>query len=365
MIITGFDIFKYHIPFKRAIQIKNLKLFHREGLIVALRNNHDNVGYGEIAPLPGMHKESIADCVLQLKDTHKKLLNTTILSCIRNLDEIIPTESLLPAVQYGLEAALLNMMAQNQNVHLCDLLSKKYKKKILVNALLSGDSDLVIFELKRHLSLGYRVLKLKVGKNNLEDDIALVSQVVKLIDAKAVLRLDANRSWNLNQAVEFLRAISPEKIDYLEEPLIDPGLLSELYQLTRTPLALDESVADTSAAELNFPKGVKVIIIKPSLIGCIKKIRKYIAVADDQGIAVVFSDTFHSSIGLIYNACLAASLSNKDIAMGFDTLQWLSKDILKNGIEIEAGTVDILKIGQKDRTPDFSILEKIELLSIL
>ena len=71
MKITAVDIYHYCIPFVTPIQVGQKMLDVREGFILALTDNDGRVGYGEIAPLPGLDKTLLDQCrrdILSLRD---------------------------------------------------------------------------------------------------------------------------------------------------------------------------------------------------------------------------------------------------------------------------------------------------------
>ncbi len=63
-------IYHYSVPFQEPITVKGHKLSQRKGLVLALQSeNGEHRAYGEIAPLPGLHKESLEAAERQIVET--------------------------------------------------------------------------------------------------------------------------------------------------------------------------------------------------------------------------------------------------------------------------------------------------------
>jgi O-succinylbenzoate synthase len=361
--IIQFTIYHYNIALKEPIQVGQRQLTNREGLILALVDDKDHTGFGEIAPLPGLHRETLDDCAQQSALLRKQILNqswhnNTGIPIAPNIDWTAQ-KVWAPSVQFGTEAACLNLIARRKSALLAALLATKYHKYLYVNALLSGSHETIIRRAQAALSSKYPSLKLKVARGGLKEDIQLVNEIGLLIKDKAMLRLDANRRWNFKQAIHFASQISPTTIDYIEEPLKDVTQITQYFKRTHIPIALDETLGDINPKNYDIPEGTRSLVLKPSLIGTLVKIKQYHRLARRNNIDVVYSDTFHTGVGLSYSVCLAASLMTKNVPLGLDTYQWLSQDLLVNKFEAKAGKIDVVQTFQNSNNIKFSLLSKI------
>ena len=73
------------------------------------------------------------------------------------------------------------------------------------------------------------------------------------LDHHISLRLDANRAWTLDEALEFASGIKGIKIEYCEESLKNPEQLDSFLEKSDLPIALDETLFNTENPEL-LPK---------------------------------------------------------------------------------------------------------------
>ncbi|HSX13343.1 MAG TPA: enolase C-terminal domain-like protein [Chlamydiales bacterium] len=155
---------------------------------------------------------------------------------------------------------------------------------------------------------GCKTLKLKVGHLSVENAVRHVSQYID----QYRLRIDCNRKWTLNQALEFTRHFRSTDFEYLEEPTKE---LIEFSKLTDFSIALDESLRDN----INIPNA-KYAVIKPSLTGHIPKL----------SLPTVLSSSYETSLGILQ----IARLASQEIAHGLDTFV---DDIIDPPIRVEEG----------------------------
>src|SRR5262249_33579189 len=83
-----------------------------------------------------------------------------------------------------------------------------------------GTTDSLEEQVADGLSHGFDVFYLKVGLDDAED-LQLVASVREALGRGPRLRLDANGSWTLPQAVRLLRALEEYDIDFVEQPVRD------------------------------------------------------------------------------------------------------------------------------------------------
>jgi O-succinylbenzoate synthase len=236
---------------------------------------------------------------------------------------------LYPSVQFGLEAAAANLLAAEKGVPLSRLLSAETHPVVSINGLLMGTVEKMIETAEKLLTAGYRALKLKVGRLRFDEEIALLRRLRRLAGPEVLLRLDANRAWDVEQARRFVTEIADCKIDYIEEPVKTSKMLLELLgeENLAVPVALDETLSEIDPAELNRFAVAKAVVVKPTFLGW-RKSRQFAERAQVIGMQVVVSSAFESGVGIFALVHLAASVNTEDVPAGLDTLRWLKQDIL-------------------------------------
>src|SRR5436190_8996746 len=82
-----------------------------------------------------------------------------------------------------------------------------------------GPRDSLVAQVADGLARGFEVFYLKVGLGDAED-LELVAAVREALGRGPRLRLDANGSWSIPQAVRMLRALEEYDIDFVDHPVL-------------------------------------------------------------------------------------------------------------------------------------------------
>lgn len=350
MKILSLNVSKYKIPFKFPLTVNNRILTSREGLVVQLMNSNGVTGFGEIAPFPGLHKENLDKVFAELHQLwpylNKTIADKSFYKINGEFEKWLGSGNLSPSTKFGIELALLNLVAASEKKPLYALLSESYTPYIKLNGLLAGSPASVYTQAKRLVEQGYQTLKIKVGRQPIKNDIRMIQNLRNIIGEDIDIRLDANRAWSLEDAIIFGNAVAECKIEYIEEPLKAPEEVSKFYGKTAMPVALDETLADIPLSKYVPEECIKAFVLKPSILGGIEKTVKICRRAEDNGIVPVISSTFDSGITLTALAQIAAIYTSPDTAMGLDTYKWLKEDLLDIPFKAEGGKVDIEEAGR-------------------
>ena len=295
-------LFYYQLPFSSPINFNGQKLCSREGLILQLQDNRKQLSFGEIAPLPGFSRESLQQATTQISS----LLNA-------GLENLQPENAYYPSVNFALVCALHNipLTAKANNLDTVPLLQ--------------GDNATLI---KQYLALNCpSLVKLKVARQRVRDDVLLFNQL-KRLNPCLMIRCDANQAWSIAQASDFFEQIDLLKLDYIEEPTGNHQnnlRLAEKYQIG---LALDETLQDIN---FNYQHNacIKTLVLKPTLIGSLKRVQNFIDIAGQQQLQVHISSSFESIIGLQQLTALANIYREKcTVSLGIDTLKYFQSALL-------------------------------------
>lgn len=238
-----------------------------------------------------------------------------------------------PSVRFGLETALASLSRGSERGTGPGLAC--FDGEIPISGLLVGSRDRILRRARRLRNAGCRAVKLKVGFRPLPDDVELTRAVRKVLGDDVGLRLDANRSWSLEQAVRYGRAIGVTGVEYLEEPLRDPSRLEDFSDATGIPVALDESLVGLRPDDLEKHPAVAAVVLKPTLLGGIGRSSEWIAKALEMNVRPVVSACFESGVGLLALAGLAWSCTGDAVPAGLDTYRWLDGDVVRPRIPVQ------------------------------
>lgn len=262
----------------------------RKGSLIQIVDKVGNNGWGDIAPLPNWSKETLQEA---LQDLEKK--KETILAidwqekeCLEELNNL----SLHPSSLFGLESALYS------------LLTPITKCPIMTSSLLMGSCEEILAQAEQREREGYTSVKLKVGSLNFDEAFFIIDRLKNVFS----LRIDVNRAWETEEALNFFSQFPLDSFDYVEEPFQNPQDLA----LFTHPLAIDESFPESlSLLDLeNLPK-LKTLVYKPTLQGGMTKCMSLHRWAKARGVTLVLSSSFESDIGLTHIASMAHRLSLK------------------------------------------------------
>ncbi|MCW8995234.1 MAG: o-succinylbenzoate synthase [Psychromonas sp.] len=308
--ITEAKLFAYQLPFSSPINFNGQQLKSRQGLILQLQDSHQQLSFGEIAPLPGFSRETLTQATAQILT----LLNS-------GLENLQPQKAqYYPSVNFALACALQKIPLDLKATNIDSV------------PLLQGDNTEV---LKQYLALKRPALiKLKVARQTVDNDILLFKQLSEL-NPYLMIRCDANKGWSRTQASYFFEQIDNLKLDYIEEPtrVHQANLqLAEKYQIR---LAVDETLHNI---DFNYQHKacIKALVLKPMLIGSLSRVQNFIEIAGEQQLQVHISSSFESIIGLQQLTALAARYKTKcSLSLGIDTLKYFQNGLLTDSKQIK------------------------------
>jgi O-succinylbenzoate synthase len=344
--ISHFQVFQFTLPLSRPLTIGKDRLDARTGLVVELGNAQGDLALGETSPLPGLSPETLEQAGQQLAGLGASILGREVPQNLEaqagGFDDWLRGYNLSTSVRFGFETAVLGLMAAAKGMALPEILSNEPSHIVPVNGLLSGARSAIMDRAETLLASGYNAFKLKVGRLSLDDDLAVVRELKSLLGDDVVLRLDANRAWDVDQAIAFAHGLSNTAVDYIEEPVKSFDLLMQLVQEPHMslPLAIDESLLEMEPEDLSGLPKMKAVILKPTLLG-FEKTMRFARTALDVGITPVISSAFESGVGITVLAQIASSLNLDNVPAGLDTLDWFGEDLLVNTMQIEKGRLAV------------------------
>ncbi|WGE59590.1 o-succinylbenzoate synthase [Actinobacillus equuli] len=299
------QLYRYRIPVETGVILRHRRLKQREGLVVKLTEDNQ-VGWGEIAPLPEFSQEDLSLAQQQTEQWLAKWL-------AGQQDDL---DSYVPSVAFGLSCALAELngeLAEQGN----------YRAAVLCY----GDPDELYTEL--NALEGDKIGKMKVGLYEANRDGLIANMLLEALP-DLQLRLDANRGWTLEKAVKFAEKIANEnksRIQFIEEPCKTPELSRLFAQASGIAIAWDETVREPNFVVKNEPN-VTAIVIKPTLVGSLQKCIRLIEQAHQQGLIAVISSSIESSLGLTQLARFAQQYTPQTTP-GLDTLDLMQYQLLR------------------------------------
>jgi len=302
--------------------------------------------------LPGFSQESLKEAQKQALALKSRILNQNIpLHCDQfdgSLERWLKPYHLFPSVAFGLESAILNLLAEGKGGPSRRYIGTAPPYGVPLIGLLEGSFEAITKETRRLYREGVRMFKLKVGRSDAEEDLRKIEKIKEIVKDEATLRLDANQAWSFKEALDFAKALRDPSalrpqddpsitlkssrrghfIEYVEEPFKNPSpqRISDFYRATGIAIALDESLRTMEPKGLVAIEGLKAVILKPTLLGGVEKTLRFIRRAGRLEISAIISSSFESGIGLRILAYLARSCGGSPV--GLDTAKWFRVDLV-------------------------------------
>jgi len=344
------NIYTYSFPFKEPFT-SSAEIYHtREGIILELVQGNITA-LGEAAPLPGFSRESKQDALRQLMEYKDEIAG--IFSGEVTLDELQVfhrKNDIYPSLQFGLDTLAVDYLAQRDKIPAQRLLFEKAPDRVKINGVLTlGEADQTYNSARQLVEQGFKTLKLKASVD-FEGELEVLKKI-RSDFPNLILRLDANKAWNLQEASQNLKQLEDLKIEYCEEPLIEPSPenLQKIASETNVPIALDESLVQIEKLETVMPH-LSAVVMKPMVFGGLAKLFATNRLAKHHNNKVIYTTSLESGIGRTMTAILAAGLGNSSSAHGLATGSLLKMDVWHDGTYINNGSFllpDRVELGER------------------
>ncbi len=179
------------------------------------------------------------------KDSRRiTFLGEFLKKCIHALTPGVIASDALAAI----DVALWDLQAKRMNIPL-HLLLGGAKEEVPIYNTHVGWLDRPLKEMvelchKAVTEEGFHAVKLKVGKQDPEEDFERVSKVREAVGPKIKIMVDANQSWTIDEAVPRIKMLEPCNLVWVEEPLLATDIqgFKTLGRHTRIPRAGGESL---------------------------------------------------------------------------------------------------------------------------
>jgi o-succinylbenzoate synthase len=292
-------------------------------------------GYGEAAPFPEVGGENRESCLAALQGLGRQLLGRSAANYKdigRALFEQAPTH---PAARCGLETACLDAYCHASNIAMWQLWGSADVREY------ETDITIPLCDLDKTLSLahgwhakGFRLFKMKVGKNVMED-IRRLEAVHKALPDVSFIG-DGNQGFSYKDCLTFVNGIKNfgGTMVLLEQPVLRDELdsMAEIRRATGIPVAADESVRSlTDAREVVARKAADYINIKIMKTGVAEAV-EIASFTKRAGLKLMIGGMVESRIAMGCSFSLVLGLGGFEI-LDLDTPLLLASDPVRGGYQ--------------------------------
>jgi mandelate racemase len=246
--LASVDVRPVVVPLKRPV-VSRVGLFNEWPLIlIDLHTNEGIVGRSYLAPYLARAARYLVPAILDLADAAR---GTSIApvdffrSGINSL-HLIGREGMSLIAVAGLDMAIWDALAKAAELPLAILLGGSLGSVPAYNSnglwltplsTLGDEARALVAE------GGFGALKLRLGRDRLDDDLAAIAAVRSAVGADVKLMCDFNQGLSLGDALHRCHALDDQGLFWLEEPIVYDNLAG-YAQLTReltTPVQLGEN----------------------------------------------------------------------------------------------------------------------------
>ena len=273
------------------------------GFILRLHDDEGRTGLGEARALEGFGSSPTRlDAFLADRAAVERLLDTlqddgSASDTLGN----VPVEALFAA-----ETALSDLAAQRESQPLVEYLGFAATDGLSNSTLITNEAEAIPL-----LAAGHRNFKLKARGVD-ENCLSLASRLVDASNGEANLRIDANGSWDRDNASDFLAGAPRDAIVFVEQPFPvgDLDSCAWLQEYSGLPVALDEGAGSLDAiADAARAGAARLVIIKPMYRGLHGALQLAEA-ASEHGLGACVTHAMDATVGRVATMHVAAAVDD-------------------------------------------------------
>ncbi len=322
----------YTIAFKTIDEVRNA--------FVEITLDNGQTGIGAANPSEYVVGENLTQCLDALKETNIEFL---IGRDIRELNQLtyevwkkFPKN---PSARAALDIALFDVFSKYLDVPLVSFLGQKIKKLPTSNTIGIKNVEETLKEAAEYIKNGFKVLKVKLGKD-LDEDVERMFKLREKFGSGIVIRIDANQGYTTDQTIQFYGRTYDLNIELIEQPLPAKSIneMKNLPKEVRAIIAADESlITPQDAIELiKPPKAAGIFNIKLMKCGGVSQALKIADVALHENVDLFWGCNDESIVSItaaLHAAYACANTKYIDLDGSLD----LAKDVVKGGFILKDG----------------------------
>jgi L-alanine-DL-glutamate epimerase-like enolase superfamily enzyme len=222
------------LPLRRPVKMASEVVSAAENVLVRLETAEGIIGWGEAASAPTMTGETLGSMVRAVAEVSERLTDTD--------DAHAALHRTRSGAKAAIEIALLDAMGKAAGKPVHALLGGERRASVPLMWTPAGD----VAEARERFAAGYRAFKIKVGIGDPAADAARTAAICAELRGAGLVCADANQGWTREQAIDYVRAVQPLGLAFLEQPVArgDMEGMAAVARASAVPIAFDEGVHD-------------------------------------------------------------------------------------------------------------------------
>lgn len=331
-------------PHKMAIGTTS----HQENVVVRVYADNGVDGAGESPFMVGHSQPG------ETPDTARVIMTTRLVPALQGVDPFdldaisLTLDRAVPGnlrAKGAIMTALHDLVGKTLGTPLHTLLGGKFRERVPLSwSLPIVDEKTALEEATDRVAKGWRILKIKAGRGEPDDDVKLAAALRKEFGDDLSIRADANQAYDVKTAVRVIRALEPYNLDWFEQPVHRTDFEGLRY-LARdagltTPIMADEAAHSLSdfaqICRMNAADMVSIYIIGP---GGPNRSRAMAVMAEHFRMRGYVGGALESGIGTAAGLHLAASSASIDLGCEMVGPFMLESDIVTEPPTMEDGAL--------------------------
>lgn len=322
----------YTIAFKTVDEVRNAFVQ------IELENGITGIGSGN--PSEYVVGENINQTIAMLQEKNVEfLIGRDIREFNQLLFEVLQKFPKNPAVRAALDIALHDTFSKFLGVPLVKFLGQKIKTLLTSNTIGIKNVEETLKEAIDYDKQGFKVLKVKLGKD-LEEDIERLVKLREHFGNRMVIRIDANQGYSVQQTIDFFNRTKALDIELIEQPLPAKAVneMKGLPEEIKNKIAADESlISPKDAVELvKSPRAAGIFNIKLMKCGGVSQGLKIADIALHEGVDLFWGCNDESAVSITAALHAAFACSNTKY-IDLDGSLDLGRDVVKGGFILKDG----------------------------
>lgn len=244
-----------------------------------------------------------------------------------------------PAARASLDIALYDAFTKYLNMPLVKFLGQKIKTLPTSNTIGIKNVEETLKEAIDYQKQGFKVLKVKLGKD-LEEDIERLVKLRERFGKSMIIRIDANQGYTTQQTIDFYNRTKQLDIELIEQPLPAKAMdeMKKLPDEIKAKIAADESLlSPKDALELiKPPRAAGIFNIKLMKCGGVNQALKIADIALHENVDLFWGCNDESIVSITAALHAAFACSNTKY-IDLDGSLDLGRDEVKGGFILKDG----------------------------
>jgi len=332
------------LPMAKPMRMAGVLIESADNLLVRVESDDGVVGWGEASSAPTMTGETMQGMLAAARHVAPALIGVDACdfgaACARMDARIYGNTGAKAAI----EIALHDLAGRAAGKPVYELLGGRKRERFAALWLLgTGSEQGDIDEARAKKAAGFVAFKVKVGTGTAADDARRTRRVCEALGCGMLLCADANKGYDVKQAVEYVRAVAESPLDFFEQPVgaDDIAGMAEVARASRVPICVDEGLHSIGDVQRYHTAGIAGGSLKTIKLGGIEGTMRAARLAESLGWKVNLAcKVAESSIAAAAMLHIAAAVPSLDWGLSLSN-QYLSADLVTAPVRVVEGHVEL------------------------